>query len=95
MNFPGASSFDKNLSAVDDVSGSPFFGRAYTVWTNFGGTFFNRIVISFTTDGGVTWSTAAPVSPPQSPGHHHQGCDVRVGPGGVEMCIRDSNKPAE
>lgn len=83
VNFPGASSFDKNLSAVDDVTGSPFFGRAYTVWTNFGGAFFNRIVISFTTDGGVTWSTAAPVSPPQSTGHHHQGCDVRVGPGGV------------
>ena len=83
VNFPGASGFDKNLSAVDDVSGSPYFGRAYTVWTNFSGTYTYRIVISYTTNGGTSWSTAAPVSPPVSSGHHHQGCDVRVGPGGV------------
>lgn len=87
MNFPGISSFDKNLSAVDDVPGSPFFGRAYTVWTNFGGTYVNRIVGSYTTDGGVTWSNAAPVSPPTSSGHHHQGCDVRVGPGGTVYVV--------
>lgn len=87
MNFPGASSFDKNLSEVDDISGSPFFGRAYTVWTNFGGSFANRIVSSYTTDGGVTWSTAIPVSPVPSGGHHHQGCDVEVGPGGVVVCV--------
>src|SRR4030095_14389076 len=35
QNFSGGSSFDKNLSAVDDITGSPFFGRAYTVWTYF------------------------------------------------------------
>ncbi len=83
MNFPGSSSFDKNLSAVDDVPGSPYLGRAYTVWTNFGGTYVNRIVISYTTDGGSVWTTAAPVSPAPSSGHHHQGCDIEVGPGGV------------
>lgn len=86
QNFPGASSFDKNFSAVDDISGSPFFGRAYTVWTNFGGTFVNRIVMSYSTNGGVTWSTAAPVSPVAG-GHHHQGCDVEVGPGGVVYVV--------
>jgi hypothetical protein len=77
----GGGAFDKNFSAVDDVSGSPFFGRAYTVWTDFSGASW-RIRISFTTDGGVTWSSATYVSPPTSPGHHHQGCDVKVGPGG-------------
>jgi subtilisin-like proprotein convertase family protein len=87
MNFPGASSFDKNLSAVDDRSASPFFGRAYTVWTNFGGTFVNRIVGSFSTDGGQTWSAAAPVSPVPDAGHHQQGCDVEVGPGGVVYVV--------
>jgi len=87
MNFPGASSFDKNFSAVDDVTGSPFFGRAYTVWTNFGGTFVNRIVGSFSSNGGVTWSTAAPVSPVPASGHHQQGCDIRVGPGGVVYVV--------
>jgi Secretion system C-terminal sorting domain/CARDB len=87
MNFPGASSFDKNFSAVDDRTGSPFFGRAYTVWTNFGGTFVNRIVGSFSSDGGVTWSAAAPVSPVPASGHHQQGCDVKVGPGGVVYVV--------
>ncbi len=87
QNFPGASSFDKNFSAVDDVTGSPFFGRAYTVWTNFGGTYVNRIVGSYSTNGGATWSTAAPVSPVPASGHHQQGCDVRVGPGGAVYVI--------
>src|SRR4030095_14799044 len=68
--FTGGSSFDKNLSAVDDISGSPFFGRAYTVWTYFSS---NRIYISYTTDGGGTWSVGAPVSPVPAGGHTHQG----------------------
>ncbi len=87
MNFPGASSFDKNFSAVDDVTGSPYFGRAYTIWTNFGGTYTNYIVGSYSTNGGVTWTTAAPVSPAPASGHHQQGCDIRVGPGGVVYAV--------
>jgi hypothetical protein len=84
QNFTGGSSFDKNLSAVDDVTGSPFFGRAYTVWTYFS---TNRIYMSWSSNGGVTWSAGALVSPPPSGGHHHQGCDVEVGPGGVVHVI--------
>ena len=87
MNFPGASSFDKNLSAVDNVQGSPYLGRSYTVWTNFGGTYANRIVMSYSSNGGVTWSPAAPVSPAPASGHHCQGCDVEVGPGGVVYVV--------
>lgn len=75
----GGSAFDKNLSAVDDRSGSPFFGRAYTVWTDFTGASGWRIRISFTTDGGASWSPATFVSPVASSGHHHQGCDIKVG----------------
>jgi len=83
VTFPGATtSADKNLSSTDDAPSSPFYGRSYTVYTEFGGSFTNRILLSYTTNGGVTWSTVAPVSPPTSPGHHHQGCDVRVGPNG-------------
>ena len=78
----GGSAFDKNFSAVDDVTGSPFLGRAYTVWTDFTGASNYRIRISYTTDGGVSWSPSTYVSPNTSPGHHHQGCDVKVGPGG-------------
>lgn len=72
----GGGNFDKNFSAVDDRSGSPFFGRAYTVWTDFG---INRIRIAFTSDGGATWAPSTIVSPPTSAGHHHQGCDIKVG----------------
>ncbi|MCI0450306.1 MAG: glycoside hydrolase, partial [Chlorobi bacterium] len=82
--YTGGSSFDKNLSAVDDISGSPFFGRAYTVWTYFS---TNRIYISYTTNGGASWSGGVPVSPVPPGGHHHQGCDVEVGPGGVVHVI--------
>jgi hypothetical protein len=85
--IPGGSSSDKNLAGADDVPSSPFYGRTYNVWTNFAGTYTNRIVISYTTNGGVSWSTAAPVSPPPSTGHHHQGCDVRVGPAGQVYVI--------
>lgn len=83
VTFPGATtSADKNLSGTDDAPSSPYYGRSYTVYTEFGGTYVNRIVISYTTDGGVTWSSVAPVSPVPSSGHHHQGCDVRIGPTG-------------
>lgn len=83
VTFPGAStSADKNLSGTDDSPSSAYYGRSYTVYTEFAGTYTNRIVISYTTNGGVTWSSIAPVSPPTSSGHHHQGCDVRTGPNG-------------
>jgi hypothetical protein len=81
--FPGAgSTSDKNLSGTDVVPTSPFYGRSYTVYTEFGGPYSNRIVMSWTSDGGVSWSNVSPVSPPPSPGHMHQGCDVNVGPNG-------------
>ena len=83
VTFPGAStSADKNLSGTDDAPTSPFYGRSYTVYTEFAGAYTNRIVSSYTSNGGVSWSTISPVSPPTSSGHHHQGCDVRVGPNG-------------
>lgn len=79
VTFPGATtSADKNLSAVDGEPSSSFYGRCYTVYTEFGGAFANRIVSTFSTDGGVSWSSVIPVSPPPSPGHHHQGCDITV-----------------
>ncbi len=79
VTFPGATtSADKNLSAVDGVPTSPYYGRIYTVYTEFGGAYVNRIVSTWSSDGGVTWSSVIPVSPVPSAGHHHQGCDVVV-----------------
>jgi len=84
FTFPGTSAnCDKNFSTVDDVTGSAFLGRAYTVYTDFGSANANRICISYSTNGGVSWSAEAPVSPVSLSGHHCQGCDCVVGPGGV------------
>lgn len=79
VTFPGATtSADKNLSCTDGEPTSTYYGRCYTVYTEFAGTYVNRIVSTYSTDGGVTWSTIIPVSPVPSTGHHHQGCDLTV-----------------
>lgn len=79
VTFPGSTtSSDKNFSATDEEPTSAYYGRCYTVYTEFSGAYTNRIVSTWSSDGGVTWSTVIPVSPPPSPGHHHQGCDVTV-----------------
>jgi len=83
----GGSGTDKNLSAVDMTVASPFFGRAYTVWTDFSGANVNRIVGAYSSNGGVSWTGYGPVSPVPPSGHHMQGCDVAVGPGGVVYCV--------
>ncbi|MCB0725553.1 MAG: T9SS type A sorting domain-containing protein [Ignavibacteriae bacterium] len=73
---------DKNLSNTDDVPGSPFYGRSYTVWTDFRTT-VKPIMVSYTTNNGTSWSTAQAINNPPSPLTTSQGCDVVVGPGGV------------
>jgi hypothetical protein len=79
-----ASSSDKNLSGSDDVPSSPYYGRTYTVWTKWASPY--PIMVSYTTNGGVSWSTAAQINNPPSTS---QGCDVVVGPnpaGVVYVC---------
>ncbi|MEZ4688972.1 MAG: hypothetical protein R3A12_01865 [Ignavibacteria bacterium] len=79
VTFPGSgTSSDKNLSATDGFPSSNYYGRCYTVYTEFSGAYANRIVSSYSDDGGVTWSSIIPVSPVPSAGHHHQGCDLVV-----------------
>ena len=76
--FPGASaSTDKNLSGTNYAASSPYYGHSYTVYTEFTGTYINRICFTRTTNSGQTWSTISPVSPVPATGHHHQGCDVK------------------
>jgi hypothetical protein len=75
--------FDKNFSAVDDITGSPFFGRAYTLWTSFSP---NSVSGSFTTDGGQTWSTAVTVRQP-SGGRRQIGVDLEAGPSGIVYAV--------
>ncbi len=76
-------SSDKNFTTTDDVPTSPYYGRIYTAYTEFAPPNYQRIVISYSTDAGVTWSNEAPVSPVPSAQHFDLGVDLKVGPNGV------------
>lgn len=73
---------DKNLAGSDDEPTSPYYGRSYCVWTPFTST-VKPIAVSYTSNGGVSWSTPQNINNPPSPYTTSQGCDVRVGPGGT------------
>ncbi len=47
---------DKNWTACDDTASSPFFGNCYTEFDDF--TLLNRVQMSTSTDGGLTWGAA-------------------------------------
>ena len=79
----GGNGADKNLSAVDDIPSSPYFGRVYTVWTDIEPPNVLRIVGSYTTNGGVSWIGYQPISPAPPANHLCQGADVAIGPGGI------------
>src|SRR5438067_11607764 len=49
--------FDKNWTVCDNTTSSPFFGRCYTVWDDFGNG--NKLMIAFSTDGGLNWTLSA------------------------------------
>jgi hypothetical protein len=49
--------FDKNWTVCDNTTTSPFFGRCYTVWDDFGNG--NKLMIAFSTDGGLTWALSS------------------------------------
>jgi hypothetical protein len=79
-----STSSDKNFATSDDVPSSAYYGRSYCVWSRFTGVI--PIVISYTTNGGVSWSAMAQINNPPS-GHYSQGCDIAVGPAGqVYVC---------
>jgi hypothetical protein len=44
---------DKNWTVCDDTPSSPFYGHCYTQWDDHGD--LNRIKMSTSTDGGLTW----------------------------------------
>ena len=72
---------DKNLTGVDNVSGSPYLGRAYVTWSDFSQS-NPPVAVSYTTNGGVNWSTYQDINTPAA-NHYCQGVNPAVGPGGV------------
>lgn len=51
---------DKELMAVDNDLSSPHFGRIYVGWTDFA-RFTDLNVVSFSDNGGLTWSSPVPL----------------------------------
>ncbi len=81
-NFTLASgSQDKNHTFVDNVPGSPYFGRAYVTWSLFSAT-TPPAVVSYSSNGGANWVGPINVVPVAS-GHYQQGVNGTVGPNGV------------
>lgn len=78
---------DKEFACTDDVPTSPFYGRSYIAYTEFQGAYYQRIVGSYSTDGGVTWSVVSPISPPYAGQHFHQGVDIKVAPNGDVVAV--------
>lgn len=74
---------DKNHLWVDNSPTSPYAGNVYTAWTNLdGGATENEIVISYSDDGGLTYSTPVEVSSGVNAGSHNQGVNIQTGPNG-------------
>ncbi len=74
-------SMDKNLTAVDNVAGSPYLGNAYVVWSDFSQS-SPSATVSRSTNGGVNWSAYQHINT-SAASHYSQGVNPVVGPGGV------------
>ncbi len=74
-------SMDKNLTAVDNIPGSPYAGRAYVTWSDFTQS-APAVTVSYSSDGGLNWSTYQHANIPAA-NHYCQGVNPQVGPGGV------------
>jgi len=80
---------DKEDVWADKNPSSPFFGRVYVSWTQFRGsvfTFFGEpIMVTFSSDGGATWSAPNQLSAAHNNGTvgGRQGSAVRTGPDGT------------
>ncbi|NIT59687.1 MAG: hypothetical protein GWN00_26745, partial [Aliifodinibius sp.] len=84
---------DKNHLWIDNSPTSPHEGNLYSAWTDFGGANNEEIVISRSTDNGLTWSTLQNISAAVNAGSHNQGVNISTGPNGevyVAWAIYDS-----
>jgi len=74
---------DKNHMWIDNSLSSSYVGNLYTAWTPFGGSDDAEIVISRSTNNGVSWSSPPlNISSAVSAGSHNQGVHIQTGPNG-------------
>ncbi|MCX6303630.1 MAG: PKD domain-containing protein [Bacteroidetes bacterium] len=76
---------DKNHMWIDNKSTSPYEGNLYTAWTDFGGTNNYQVLLSRSTNDGLTWSTKTPISGSISTFNH--GVNLQTGPNGEVYAI--------
>jgi hypothetical protein len=80
---------DKNSLGVDANPASPFFGRVYVSWTAFrsAGNGNEPIMVSYSTDGGTTWSSSKQLSPAgnNGTGNGRQGSAITTTADGTVM----------
>ncbi len=84
---------DKNHYMVDKQTTSPYVNRSYCSWTDFGGSFDSQVVLRYSTNFGVNWSTSINLSGSLNPGSHGQGTNIQTGPNGevyVAFAIYDA-----
>ena len=83
---PSSSSdlLDKNHLWVDKKTGSPYANRVYDAWTHFvtGSASENQVVINYSSNNGVNWSSFVDLSSSLTPGSHAQGVNINSGPNG-------------
>jgi len=73
---------DKNHMWIDNSPTSPYSNNLYCAWTDFGGSYDSEISFSYTTDGGVSWTSRVPISSEINAGSHNQGVNINSGPDG-------------
>lgn len=74
---------DKNHMTVDNSPISPYSGHVYSAWTDFGSAVStNDIVITYSSDGGETYSNPVEISSGVNAGSHNQGVNIQTGPNG-------------
>jgi hypothetical protein len=73
---------DKNHMWIDTKVGSPYENYLYNAWTDFGGSYNNEIVLSFSSDRAESWSTRVSISDGVNAGSHNQGVNLTTGPNG-------------
>jgi len=85
----GASSsiLDKNHFWIDNGLSSPYEGHLYCAWTDFGGPHDEDIALSYSSDEGLSWSTAVNISADVNALSHCQGVNINTGPNGKVYAV--------